>query len=55
MRWDQKIETSYVLGIKTTYIKTFEKVYPFRSFKESMNKEYWVLPKGIDKIGRAHV
>jgi hypothetical protein len=50
MRWDQKTITTYVLGKKTTYIKTFEKVYPFRSFKQSINKEYWILPKGVDKL-----
>lgn len=50
MRWDQKIITTYVLGKKTTYIKTFETVYPFRSFKQSIDKEHWILPKGVDKL-----
>lgn len=51
MRWKQKIVTERSsFGTTIEYIKTYETVKPFRSFKQLTSRSYWVLPIGIDRL-----
>ena len=51
MRWKQKIvyERS-PFGTQLEFMRTYETVAPFRSFKQLVSRGYWVLPIGIDKL-----
>lgn len=50
MRWKQTIITERnSMGVVVKYMKTYETIHPFRSFKQSINN-HWVLPKGIDEL-----
>jgi hypothetical protein len=46
MRWDQRI----IKVSKISYIETYERIYPFRKFKQLDNDKAWILPKGVDSL-----